>query len=49
MRALVALALATQIPVRAWVDEDNRTIATAWELLDENDDKGGSHGRVMGG
>jgi len=36
MRALVALALATQIPVRAWLDEDNRVIETVWELLDES-------------
>jgi len=59
MRSLVALALATGIPTRAWLDEDSRTIETAWELIEQRDDGGKSSkratygksgdGRVMGG
>ena len=55
MRSLVALALASGIPTRAWLDEDSRTIETAWELIEQRD--GGGSGkratygdnRVMGG
>jgi hypothetical protein len=43
MRSLVALALATGIPARAWLDEDNRTIETAWELIEQRD--GGGSGK----
>jgi hypothetical protein len=32
---LVSLALATHIPFSAWADEDDATIATALQLLDE--------------
>jgi hypothetical protein len=54
MRSLVALALASGIPARAWLDEDNRTIETAWDLIDERENGGKSskretYGRVMGG
>lgn len=54
MRAVVALALATQISVSAWLDEDARTIETAWDLIDERENGGRSRkretfGRVMGG
>lgn len=53
MRSLVALALATGIPARAWLDEDNRTIETAWELIDERENdssrKRETYGQVMGG
>ena len=31
----MSLALATQIPFAVWLDEDDRTIVTAFELLDE--------------
>lgn len=51
-RALVALALATQIPFRAWADEDSRVIETAWELIDERDNgphRPDTQGRTMGG
>lgn len=54
MRSLVALALATGIPTRSWLDEDNRTIETAWELIEQRDGGGSSrkretYGRVTGG
>jgi hypothetical protein len=31
----VSLAIATRIPVSAWLAEDDTTIVTAFELLDE--------------
>ena len=33
-RTLVELAIATQIPVRAWLQEDDRTIITAIEVVE---------------
>ena len=32
---LVELAIATHIPVREWLQEDDRTIITAIDVLDE--------------
>lgn len=32
---MVELAIATSIPVAAWVDESSETIATALEILNE--------------
>ena len=56
MRSLVALALASGIPTHAWLDEDSRTIETAWELIEQRDEGRpqrrptyGNGGRVMGG
>ena len=31
----MSLALATSIPFAVWLDEDDSTIATAFQLLDE--------------
>lgn len=43
---MIALALSTHTMPSWWLDEDDRTIATAWELLDEQRDamKGGDGG-----
>lgn len=39
MRSVVALALRSGIPVASWVDEDERTLLTAFELYQEEDGK----------
>lgn len=39
MRSVVALALRSGIPVRAWLAEDDQTILTAFELYAEEDGK----------
>lgn len=36
---LVSLALATHIPFSAWLDEDDATVVTALQLLDEAHDE----------
>lgn len=35
----MALAISTSIPLREWENEDPRVIATAWRLLEEENDK----------
>lgn len=49
MRSVVALALRSGIPVAAWLEEDNATILTAFDLYREEDEQGGGRrsGRVV--
>lgn len=48
MRSVVALALRSGIPVRAWLAEDDQTILTAFELYADEDEKT-NRGRRGGG
>jgi hypothetical protein len=44
----VVLALRTGIPVREWALEDQRVIATAWDVLDESDAPPSSERQMSG-